>query len=284
MARTKPTYLYAIVSVALVLYILGIFGLLMVHASQLVKVFKERIDVWIELKPEHQESDVASLVQHVRGLPFVKKETVTFISREEAAQTMKKDLGEGSLLEDMPDMMRDVVRLNVNAGFMANDSLRQWREVLIANPVVEELVYESSNTGNIAENLRRLGWLVLGLGILLIGAAFTLIHNTIRLALYSNRFIIKNQELVGASRSFIARPYIERGVANGLWSAVLAIFALMGSQWLANQLMPYLKDLENLNGILLTFTLLTLVGILISGLSSYLVVYKFLRMRVDDLY
>jgi cell division transport system permease protein len=124
----------------------------------------------------------------------------------------------------------------------------------------------------------------LGLGILLIFAAVTLIHNTIRLALYSNRFIIKNQELVGASWMFISRPYIRQGVVNGLISAAFAIAALITTLWWLYSLIPELQQLQELNSTIAVFVGLTVAGVLISGLSTYFVVNKFLHMRVDDLY
>jgi cell division transport system permease protein len=122
------------------------------------------------------------------------------------------------------------------------------------------------------------------LSLILIFAAITLIHNTIRLAMFSNRFLIKSQELVGASWEFISRPYIQRGLLNGLWSAVLAILALLAMVWWLQKLIPELQQLEDPNGLVLVIFGLIVLGVLISGLSTWFVVHKFLRMRLDDLY
>ena len=284
MSRSKPTYFYAIVSVAMVLFILGFFAIMATHARQLATMFKEKVDIWLELQANTPQEEIARMVQDIRRQPFVKQESVTVITREQAQSTMKKDLGDESLLEDVPNLLRDVIRFNVRAAFLQNDSLLNWRETLRRDTFISDLYFEAANTGNVGKNIQNLGWIILGLGILLIFAAVTLIHNTIRLALFSNRFLIKNQELVGASWAFISRPYIVRGIMNGLWSALLAIAALIGTQWSASRLMPDLQQLEDLNSILAIFVLLILLGILISGLSTYFVVQKFLRMRVDDLY
>ncbi len=284
MSRSKPTYFYAIVSVAMVLFILGFFAIMATHARQLATMFKEKVDIWLELQANTPQEEIARMVQDIRRQPFVKQESVTFITREQAQSTMKKDLGDESLLEDVPNLLRDVIRFNVRAAFLQNDSLLNWRETLRRDTFISDLYFEAANTGNVGKNIQNLGWIILGLGILLIFAAVTLIHNTIRLALFSNRFLIKNQELVGASWAFISRPYIVRGIMNGLWSALLAIAALIGTQWSASRLMPDLQQLEDLNSILAIFVLLILLGILISGSSTYFVVQKFLRMRVDDLY
>ena len=284
MPRTKPNYLYAIISVALVLFILGFFAITALHGRKLVTLFKEKVDIWLELMPGTAEDEISRIIADIRQQPFVKRETVTFISREQAAATMKKELRDKSLLEDNPDLLRDVVRFNVRADFFEGDSLANWREQLRQDTLIADLYFEASNTGNVGKNIQNLGLIALAFGFLLIFAAVTLIHNTIRLELYSNRFLIKNQELVGASWDFISRPYIRRGILNGLVSAVLAIIGLIVALWWLYQLMPDLQQLQDLNGTLAVFVGLVALGALISGLSTYFVVNKFLRMRVDDLY
>jgi len=284
MPRNKPTYLYAIASMAMVLFLVGLFALLVLHGNNLVALFKEKVDVWLEFKPDTPQEDIARIIQDVRRQSFVKPESVTYITREQATATMREDLGDKSLLADIPNLMRDVVRFNVRADFFQQDSLKQWRDLLKQDSLVAELYVEAANTGNIGTNIENMGWLTLALSILLIFAAVTLIHNTIRLALYANRFVIKNQELVGASWGFIIRPYIRRGILNGLWSAMLAIGMLIALLNWSQSKMPEIKDLQDLNGILAIFVGLLALGVLLSGLSTWFVVNKFLRMRVDDLY
>lgn len=284
MPRTRPTYLYAIASVALVLFMLGFFALTALHAHKLVTLFKEKVDIWLELKPDIAQEDVTRIVAEVRQQPFVRTETVTFITREQAQAAMREDLGDDGMLADMPNLFRDVVRFNVRADYLDNDSLTQWREHLRENPLVADLYFEAANTGNVGRNIENLGWITLALGFLLIFAAVTLIHNTIRLELYANRFIIKNQELVGASWQFISRPYIRRGIVNGLWSASLAIMLLIGVLWGLQKLVDGLSELQNMNATVGIFAGLILLGMLISGLSTWWVVHKFLRMKIDDLY
>ncbi|MCB0542472.1 MAG: hypothetical protein H6565_01220 [Lewinellaceae bacterium] len=284
MARNKPTYLYAIISVALVLFIVGFFALTALHGRKLVSLFKEKVDIWLELKPGTPEEEVPRIIAGLREKSFVKPETVTFITREQAAAAMKEDLGDNSLLEDNPDLLRDVIRFNVRADFLEDDSLKQWRETMRQDTAVADLYFEAANTGNVGNNIQNLGLISLALGLLLVFAAVTLIHNTIRLALYSNRFVIKNQELVGASWTFISRPYIRRGVFNGLISAAIAVAALIAAIWWIYRLIPDLRTLQDLNSTLAVVIGMAILGVLISGLSTYFVVNKFLRMRVDDLY
>lgn len=284
MSRTKPTYFYAIISVALVLFIVGFFMLTTLHARKLVTLFKEKIDIWLELKPNLAQEDIARIVGNIRQKPFVKKESITFITREQATATMKEDLGDESMLEDAPDLLRDVIRFNVRAEYLNDENLAQWREELRQDTLVSDLYFEASNIGNVSKNIQNMGLLALGLVFLLIFAAVTLIHNTIRLALFSNRFIIKNQELVGASWAFISQPYIRRGILNGFWSALMAIAALIGIfVWIEHQI-PDIAQLRDLDSTLIVFVGIIVLGVLISGLSTWFVVHKFLRMRIDDLY
>ena len=284
MARNKPTFFYAIVSVALVLFIVGFFSLTALHGRKLVQLFREKVDIWLELKGDTPPEEVGRIVRYVERQPFVKAETVKFIPRSQAMKLMQEDLGDESLLETTPDLLRDVVQFNVRADYLQDDSLSQWREELRQDTAVAELYFESANTGNVSRNIQNLGLVTLALGFLLIFAAITLIHNTIRLALYANRFLIKNQELVGASWSFISRPYIQRGILNGLWSAALAIMALFGTLWWIQRLIPEVQELEDFDYVVLVFIGTIILGVLISGLSTWFVVNKFLKMRVDDLY
>ena len=248
MPRTKPNYLNAIASVALVLFVLGFFALTALHGRKLVSLFKEKVDIWLELKPNLADNDVRRIVAQIRQNPMVKSETVTFVTKEQAMATMQEDLGDDSMLEDMPDLLRDVIRFNVKAEYLDDAQLTTWRETLKQDTLVSDLYFEAVNTANVSDNIRNLGMVTLLLSLLLIFTAVTLIHNTIRLAMYSNRFLIKSQELVGASWDFISRPYIRRGIFNGLWSAVLAIFALIFTLWWLRILIPDLSQLEDPNG------------------------------------
>jgi cell division transport system permease protein len=157
MARTRPNYLYAIASVALVLYVLGFFGLMMLHGQKLVTFFKEKVDLWIELKPGLAEQEVARIIQEVRQNPMVKPESVSFITQEQAAATMREDLGDDSMMEDMPDLLRDVVRFHVKAEYLDKTPLQEWKEQLQQDTLVSALYFEVANTNNVGKNIQNLG-------------------------------------------------------------------------------------------------------------------------------
>lgn len=282
--KKRPNYLYAIISVALVLFILGFFALTVLHARKLVALFKEKVDIWLELKSDTPASEAARIMDDIKSKPFVKSGSVSFITKAQAAADMKADLGNENMPSDVPDLLRDIVRFNVVANYLDRDSLAEWRNQLRQDTCVADMYLDAANTSNVDKNIENLGWITLGLGILLLFAAVTLIHNTIRLALYANRFVIKNQELVGASWAFISRPYIQRGIWNGLLSALCAIVALLICLLWAQRLVPDLRDLQDWPATIVVFVGLLLLGVLLSGLSTWYVVNKFLRMRLDELY
>lgn len=197
---------------------------------------------------------------------------------------MRKEFGEEFILLDMPNPLYDVLTFNVRAEYMQPDSLTRIREVVRELNAVSDVFYQESIAGDIIDNIQKVSLIVLSLGIFLLFIAFVLIHNTIRLALYANRFIIKNMELVGASWEFISRPYIFRSMWHGLISGLIALSGLALVVIGMQGLLPELGQLNNFFAFALLGVGLIFLGILISCVSTWFVVNKYLKMRVDDLY
>ncbi len=282
--RTKPNYIYSIISVALVLFLLGFFGLIILHAQRLMVVFKEKVNILAELKESSLQSDIDTLQVALNSYDFVKEGSVSFISKEEAVQLMQEEFGEDFLKLDLPNPFFDVITFNVKAAYLEKDSLQNIREELMTYEAVNDIFYQESLTDNIGKNIRRLGFLALGISLFFIFVAVTLIHNTIRLALYSNRFLIKNMELVGASWEFISRPYLLKAIVQGIVSSLIAIVALGLIMYWVWQDIPEIRELKDIPGYIALSIFLIAIGILINTLSTYLVVHKYLKMRIDDLY
>lgn len=282
--RTKPNYLYSIISVALVLFLLGFFGLIVLHGQRLITTFKEKVNILVELKPEAPEAEVKDLQEGLKATVYTKPGSVKFISKDEGAALMREDFGEDFLKLDLPNPLYDLITFNVKSTYMAPDSLNAIRNGLRDWDFVNDVYYQESVIDEIIGNIQRIGYITLAIGIFFIIVATTLIHNTIRLALYSNRFLIKNMELVGASWEFISRPYIKRAFLHGVISGLLAIAALyLLIYWIKIDL-PELQELNHLPSLILLFGFLLILGILINTLSTFYVVKKYLRMRVNDLY
>ncbi len=282
--RTKPNYFYAFVSVALVLFLLGFFGLVIMEASHLVKLFKERVVLMVEFSESSQEAQIDQVMGELEGQPFLKEGSLTFISREAAAEEMRDAFGEEMARLDLPNPYFDVVTFNVKAAYMEPDSLSDIREGLLKQAGVQDVFYQESLVDEIGRNVRRLSVVALATGVFFIFVAIALIHNTMRLALYANRFLVKNMELVGASWGFISRPYLWKSFLLGLGSALLAMAALTGLLFWAREQVGELVFFDELHRLALLYGGLALTGVLITVLSTFFVVNKYLSMRVDDLY
>mgnify|MGYP001164245219 CR=1 FL=1 len=281
---SKPNYFYAIVSVTLVLFLLGLFGLLVVQGRQFVKMLKEQVEVIVELKPDAAPGQVDSLQAYLDGSAFFKPHSIQFISKEEGTAMMREEFGDEFLKLDMANPLYDVLIFNVRSEWMEPDSLRNIRDNIRRFDCVSDVFYQENVAGTIAENLNKASVAVLLAGLFFILVAVALILNTIRLALYANRFLIKNMELVGASWGFISRPYLARSFWHGLLSGLLALGALSALIYLLLRNADDPVSLLDLPGIGAVFAALLLLGIFITVVSTYYVVKKYLKMRVDDLY
>jgi len=283
-SRSRPNYLYAIISVSLVLFLLGFCGLVMISAQRLVAAFKERVNVLVELQETATPEVVATLQSGLEETTFVKTGSIQFISKEEAAKSMAEAFGEDFSKLDMPNPYRDMISFNVKASFVGADSLDRIRRAILNEPGVAEVFYQENVVDNIAGNIGRFAYTALAICMFFILIAIVLIHNTVRLALYANRFLIKNMELVGASWEFISKPYLQRAIWHGFLSGLLAIGALILLVFWVQKDLPELKNLQDIYSFALLFATLIILGILINTASTYFVVRKYLKMRVDDLY
>ncbi len=280
----KPNYFYTIVSVTLVLFLLGLFGLLVVQGQQLLKTLREQVDIIVELKEETQPTQVDSLKMHLKASAYCKANSFEFVNKEQGAAIMKDEFGQDFGKLDMANPLYDVLIFHVNAAWMQSDSMSLVREDLKALPYVNDVFYQQSVTESIANNLNKISIWVLGLGLFFIIVAIALILNTVRLALYSNRFLIKNMELVGASWGFISRPYLSRSFWQGLLCSLLAILGLTSLLYVIFKNVPDMQSAINLPGVAIVFGTLVVLGFTIMVASTYYVVKKYLRMRVDDMY
>lgn len=283
-SSTRPNYIYAISSVALVLFLLGLFAIVVLQGQQMIRYFKEQIDIVVELKDGTTPTDQKVLRNKLSSSAFLLENSVRFISKEQGAAIMQKEFGEEFLQLDMPNPLYDVMLFHVKAEYLVSDSLNEVGTKLKELPFVSDLYYQEDVTEAIGRNLKNIAFGVLVVGIFCILVAIALILNTIRLALYANRFLIKNMELVGASWSTISRPFLSKSFLHGLMSGILAIIGLTVLGYLIIKDSPDLIDVIYWPGIFYVFGGILVAGAAISLLSTYYVVNKYLRMRVDDLY
>jgi cell division transport system permease protein len=285
--KNNPSYIYVILSVSLVLFLLGFFGLFILHAPKWIEVYKEQVNVMVEIKEETSAEQISELTNSLEKEPYIKSESVKFVSKEKIAEEMKEELGASENTLDVMNPFYDMVHFNMIASFMQSDSLKMIRENIMKNDFVKDVFYQEILVDQINDNLSKIGYVALILGFFFIIVAVVLIHNTIRLAMYSNRFLIKNMQLVGATWSFITKPYLTKAFLNGLWSGIIGIVLLLVLVFLINIQFPDLRLdiwLEDLVGLTLVMIGLIILGIFICFTSTYFVVNKYLKMRLDDLY
>lgn len=281
----RPNHLYVIISLALVLFLLGLVGLWTFQAGYLTRQLQENLDIVVELEAEHTLVQREALIADLRAAAWHKPGTEpAFIPKQQALDEMGDNLQRDLQELGINNPLLDVVTFNVPLELMNSDQLKAISSEVQAMPGVAGVYYQDNFVDRIAENARRLTIILLGLAVLFALVAGLLIHNTVRLSLYANRFTIKTQELVGASWGFISKPYLKRSIAQGMMSGLLAVAGVFGLQYWLNDLLPELQLFAEPVPLLILYGSLLLMGVLINFLSHYVVVRRYLRLRLDDLY
>ena len=209
---------------------------------------------------------------------------VEFIDKEAAAEMLKKDLGEDFVEFLGYNPLSGSIDLYLNPDYAEPDSMKWISTELKKIKQFKEVSYQQDLISEVNENIKKIGLVLLGFSVLLLIVVIALINNTIRLAIYSKRFLIKTMQLVGATGGFIRRPFVGRGVLNGVISGLIAILLLAGVLYWVSINIPELMELQNFNVYLILFSSVIVLGILISWISTSLAVRKFLRMQSGDLY
>ena len=281
----RPNQLYVIISLALVLFLLGLVGLWTFQASYLTRQLQENLDIIVELEDDHTLSEREELIASLRSAPWHKPGSEpSYIPKKTALSEMGDNLQRDLQELGINNPLLDVVTFNVPLDRMNSVQLKAIAAEVQTLPGVAGVFYQDNFVDRIAENARRLTIILLALAGLFGLVAGLLIHNTVRLSLYANRFTIKTQELVGASWGFISKPYLWRSVVHGLVSGLLAIAGVFELQYWLDDMLPELQLFAEPIPLLILYGSLLLLGILINFLSHYVVVRRYLRLRLDDLY
>ncbi len=272
----------SILGVTLVLFLLGIIGWLVINANKLGEYFRENVEVRAYLRGEASAKDSLALVEFIASRPYVRE--YTFVNKEAAK---KQYLDEGNddwagVLEENP--LPNSINFKLKNEYVQSDTLVNIEKEIEANPLISDVQYPKELVSNLNRNLQRISFILLALAIVLSIVVIVLIDNTIRLAMFSNRFLIKTMQMVGATRWFIAKPLNIRAVINGTISAVIAIALVYGLTLAAEGFLPELKALHDTRTLIILFIALLLLGIAITLFSTHRSVIKYLRMKLDELY
>ncbi len=281
--RSKPTYIYSVIGVAIVLVIIGVMGWLFLNFNQLGNSLKEDIRISAYLRTQNKDT-IAQIQSYITTQPYAKN--VQYVNKESAKKIWNSENNEdwSKILDYNP--LPESIDFYARAQYVTPDSLQKISNNIMAlyGNQITDLQYPQVLVSNLADRASKLGLIFLVVIILLCVIVIVSIDNTIRLAMFSNRFLIKTMQMVGATRQFIARPMDLRAVLNGFISALIAIAILFSLiQWAESQFVQ-LKAIRDTEQTLILFGGMILMGVTISLYSTHRSVIKYLKMRLDDLY
>lgn len=274
----------SMMSIALVLFLLGVFALLMMHAQKLSNHLKENIGFEVVMNSNVKEAKILQLQKELDAMPAVK--STEYITKEEAIRRLSDDLGEDFLqwLGNEENPLLPSIDVRFNADWANNDSIQVIQTQLLKNTDIKEIYYQKSLVGVINQNVNRIGIALMAASLILLIIAITLIRNTIRLSVYSKRFLVRSMQLVGATPAYIRRPFIRSGVLQGFFGALIADALLALLIYGLDQRLPELTLVQDYKIIIGIFVGIIGLGILLGGLSTRLALRKYLHADVDRLY
>ena len=280
--RLRSSYLTLVISVSLVLLLLGILGFILINARELADYFRESLSFSIMLDDNAKDADIRMLQKDLDAKLFVK--STKYISKEEAAVKMKKDLGEDfiSFLGDNP--LPPSIDVYLHAGYTGPDSVAKIEKYVHEYPFVKEVYYQESLLFLINENVKKISLYLLIISLFLFLISLTIINNTIRLSIYSRRFLIRTMQLVGATRAFIRRPFIVQSAFQGLLAALIAMSLLMGLLYLIEKEYFLMFTFESTKLLVLLGVSIIVTGVLINIISTFFSVNRYLNISEDKLY
>lgn len=284
--KGKPSYFMAILGVAIVLFIWGLLGLIAIYLNSFRKDLSENVKVNVYLTNTSTKAEADSFTNYLRAQPYTRE--IKFTDKEEAKKIMinsKEDPVDFGAIEDIDNPLPNTITISLKSEYMHPDTLVSITKRLKANEaIVGSIDYSKDVVNAINNSVKNIKIFLLITAILMSILAVLLIDNTIKLAMYSNRFLIKTMQMVGATRWFIAKPLIIRAVINGLISAGFTLVILYGVILLAEAKVPDIRPFRDMPRIVLLFSAIILAGALITVASTYRSVLKYLRMKLDDLY
>lgn len=281
-SKLRSSYLTLVVSISLVLFLLGILGLVLINAKELSDYFRESLSFSVMLDDGAKEADIRMLQKDLDAKPYVK--STEYISKDEAAAKMKEELGEDFINFLGENPLPPSIDVYLVSAYTISDSVAKIEKYILEYPFVKEVFYQESLLFLINENVKKISLFLLVISSFLFLIALTIINNTIRLSVYSKRFLIRTMQLVGATRSFIRKPFLLQSALHGFLAALVAMTLLMGLLYLIEKEFFLMVTFESTNLMVLLGLALILVGISINIISTFFAVNRYLSISEDKLY
>ena len=276
------SYFSVVLSIGLVLFLLGILGVLVLNTKKLADHFKEQITISVFLKDNAKEVEVDQLQKSLVLADYTK--SATYVSKEEAAEQHSEEIGENFQEFLGYNPLKNSIDIKLKADFVSTQQIDSIATELAAKDYVEEVSYDKPLIALLTENVKKLSFWILVASAVFTAIAVLLINSSIRLSIYSKRFIIKTMQMVGATKSFIRRPFIWTNIKLGMLGALLALLTLGVVLYYLDGNFPELRLLQDLRILSILFFGVFALGALISYVSTYFATQRFLNLRTDDLY
>lgn len=261
---------------------IGLIGILLLNAHRISVNVKENIGFSIILKENVKEADIFKLQKSLDATRYIK--STEYITKEKAAKEFQKELGEDFVSFSGFNPLFSSIEVKLYANYANADSLAMIEKDLVKYDQVKEIYYQKSLIHLINDNIRKISLIILLFCGLLCVIAISLINNTIRLSIYSKRFIINTMQLVGATRSFIRKPFLYKSIMHGIFGAAIAIGIILAALYWAEKQLQDIVQLTDLNSIFVLCIGLLFIGIFINLISTFFAVNKYLRLGTNDLY
>lgn len=282
--RVAGSYAMSLVSIMLVLFLLGAFALFLMHARKLSNHVKENIGFEVVMNSDVKEANILRLQKELDAMPAVK--STEYITKEEAISRLSEDLGEDFLewLGNEQNPLLPSIDVRFHAAYANTDSIAIVEAQLLENTDVKEVYYQKSLVDLINHNLRKIAIVLMIVSLALLFIAIALIRNTIRLSIYSKRFLVRSMQLVGATESFIRKPFLKQGVSQGFFGGLLADLFLVGILYWVSQRVPDLTLIQDMTVIAAILVGVIVLGVILAWLSTRAALDKFLKADLDKLY
>ena len=276
------SYFSVVISIALVLFLLGCLGLLVLNAKKVADHFREQVVVTIYLNDSAKEVEINQLKKSLAMADYTKE--AKYVSKEEAAQIVKSDIGEDFMEFLGANPLQNSIDVYLKADYVTNETLDGISEELENKAFIEDIKYDNDLVEIMNDNVKKITFWVLVLSAIFTLIAVLLINSSIRLAVYSKRFIIKTMQMVGATKRFIRRPFVLKSIQLGVIGAIVALAGMAVVLYYLNQTFPELELLQKPILIAFLFAGIFLLGILITWISTFIATQRFLNLKTDQLY
>lgn len=280
--RLLSSYFSVVLSIFLVLFLLGVLGFFIINSKKLADDFKEEIAMTVFFKNEANDSIVKAFGAELKSVRFAK--SFVYVSKEVAAKQHSDIIGEDFMTFLGENPLQNSYDIHLKADYVERDSINKIESRLRKNAMISDIVYDKQLVNLVNDNIKKVSlWILIASGLLTV-IAVLLINSSLRLSIYSNRFIIKTMQMVGATKSFIRKPFVMRSIKLGMIGAGLAVIALLGLLIYLDNTYPGLGILNDPLVVAIVLISIFGIGILITWLSTYFATQRFLNLRTDDLY